>query len=283
MSQLPATPAYLVVGHICTDRLADGVTLPGGTAFYAAHTAARLGCAVGVVTACAGDLPLAELLPGIAWVRQHSPITTVFENHYQGGLRRQLVHARAAPIDLAAIPHAWRSAPLVHLAPIINEIDPHADFATLFPKATIAVTPQGWLRAVDAAGVVRAAPERLLTLPWRGVQVIVLSEEDLAGDEALARAVARRVPLLALTRAERGVTLFAGSAAVDVPACPARVVDPTGAGDVFTAALLCRLQQGAAVDDAARWGCAAAACAIEAPGVAGLATPEQILQRLRRP
>lgn len=280
MSQLPATPAYLVVGHICTDRLADGLTLPGGTAFYAAHTAARLGCAVGVVTACADDLPLAELLPGIPWLRQRSPVTTVFENHYHGGQRRQLVHARAAPLDLAAIPHAWRRAPLVHLAPIINEIDPHTDFAALFPRASIAVTPQGWLRVVDAAGMVRTAPERLLSLPWRGVQVIVLSEEDLAGDETLARALARQVPLLILTRAERGATLFAGSAVVDVPACPAQVVDPTGAGDVFTAALLCRLQQGATVADAMRWGCAAAAWAIEAPGVAGLATPEQILQRL---
>ncbi len=254
---------------------------PGGTALYAARAVARLGLELAVVTACADDVPLERYLAGSCWQRQSSATTTIFENRYRDGRRTQRVHARAATIDLAAVPADWRRAHVVHLAPIIGEVPADSDFGALFPRSRVAVTPQGWLRAVDSRGLVHATPERLSHLPLRGVQIAILSEEDIAGDESLAIELARRVPLVVLTRAERGATVFEHGCPVDVPALRADVVDPTGAGDVFAAAFLSAMSLNYDPIESARWGCAAAAFAIEAPGADGLADRSQLLSRLR--
>ena len=56
-----------------------------------------------------------------------------------------------------------------------------------------------------------------------------------------------------------------------VGAYPTREVDPTGAGDVFAAAMLLALSRGADPVDAARHGAAAASVVVE--GVGGEALP----------
>ena len=44
-------PDYLMLGHITSDLLPDGATIPGGTSLYAARTAQRLGRRPGIVSA----------------------------------------------------------------------------------------------------------------------------------------------------------------------------------------------------------------------------------------
>jgi sugar/nucleoside kinase (ribokinase family) len=73
-----------------------------------------------------------------------------------------------------------------------------------------------------------------------------------------------------LTRGARGATIFTDASREHVPAAPAREVDPTGAGDVFAAAFLVAIHEGASPREAAELAAAAAACAVEAPGVAGI-------------
>ena len=48
---------------------------------------------------------------------------------------------------------------------------------------------------------------------------------------------ASRGLIVALTRSSRGATILEGTQRWDIPAAPAREVDPTGAGDVFGIAL----------------------------------------------
>lgn len=276
----PLAPDYVVIGHICADLQPDGATRLGGTALFAALTAYQLGLRVAVLTACAPPFDLSTIPHAIAIVRQPSPVTTIFENRYAGGQRTQFLHARAIPIDLAALPPAWRDASIVHLAPIMREVPIDTDWRALFPDALIAATPQGWLREATPPGMVRAVPQRLVDVPLHGVDVVVLSEEDVAGDEALVWRLARHVPLVTLTRAERGATLIRQEWVEDIPAFPATVIDPTGAGDVFTAAFLHMLQRSGDARFAARWACAAAAFAIEAPGVSGLPDAAQVAARV---
>jgi sugar/nucleoside kinase (ribokinase family) len=110
---------------------------------------------------------------------------------------------------------------------------------------------------------------------------VILSEEDIEGDESLVIELSRSIPLVVLTRADRGATVLERGRLTDVPALRADVRDPTGAGDVFAAAFLGALHRGHNSIAAARWACAAAAFAIEAPGATGLATTPQIERRLR--
>jgi sugar/nucleoside kinase (ribokinase family) len=269
-------PQYLAIGHICADLQPDGSTRLGGSALFAACTAHRLGLRVAIVTACAPDLDLSSLPAAIQIVRQPAPYTTIFENRYDATGRVQRLHAHAPPVDLHQMPPTWRQAPIVHLAPIMQEV-PHT--INGMADTLVGATPQGWLRVVQPNNVVVTEPARLLDLPWSPAHVAVLSEEDVQGDEALVGQLAQRLDLAVLTRAERGATVWQHGASTDVPAFAADVVDPTGAGDVFAAAFFAALHEGRTPVEAARWACAAAAFAIEGPGTTTLPTREQVEQR----
>jgi sugar/nucleoside kinase (ribokinase family) len=78
------------------------------------------------------------------------------------------------------------------------------------------------------------------------------------------------------------VRVLQGAGMWDVPACPARPRDPTGAGDVFAASWFVRLAMGDNAPVAARYAACAAACAVEQPGLAGVPTTAEIEERLAR-
>ncbi|NTW02127.1 MAG: ribokinase, partial [Oscillochloris sp.] len=66
-----------------------------------------------------------------------------------------------------------------------------------------------------------------------------------------------------------------------IPAFSAQEHDPTGAGDVFAAALLLRLYETHDPIHSALFASAAAACAVEGPGVVAIPTRDHVLARMR--
>jgi len=66
-----------------------------------------------------------------------------------------------------------------------------------------------------------------------------------------------------------------------VPACPASVLDPTGAGDVFATALFVRYHETGGLLSSARFAHSAAACNIEGPGTSAIPDRATVEQRLR--
>jgi hypothetical protein len=272
-----ASPDYLAIGHICADLQPDGSVRLGGSALFAACTAHRLGQRTAILTACAADLDLSSLPLRIAVVRQPAPHSTVFENRYGPTGRTQRLHAHAPPVEIEQLPPGWQHVPIVHLAPIMQDV-PHA--ALRLPNPLVGATPQGWLRTIQGNNFVVTEPARLLDLPWLASHVVVLSEEDVQGDEALVQQLAQRLDLVVLTRAERGATMWQHGMPIDIAAFDANLVDPTGAGDVFAAAFFIALCDGRSPANAARWACATAAFAIEGPGTTTLPTREQVERRM---
>jgi sugar/nucleoside kinase (ribokinase family) len=95
-------------------------------------------------------------------------------------------------------------------------------------------------------------------------------------DEALAD-VSPKVALLVVTRGEEGALAVQGGNRVDVPAEPVgKIVDTTGAGDLFAAGFLAGLARGEPLDRALRLGALAAAEIISHYG----ARPEADLKAL---
>jgi sugar/nucleoside kinase (ribokinase family) len=262
-----AAPEFVVVGHVTLDRFGD-VVRPGGAALYAAVAAWRLGLSVGILTSHAEDFPLERIPPQIEVVSVPAEATTTFEHDAGTTPRTMRVTTVAQPLGAEDVPEDWRDAPLVLLAPVIDEVDPHV--VTAFDGPVVAAAAQGWTRGIDVDGAVAPAewvpPDFLLGR----LQAIFVSTEDVAGQEDAALEWFQRVPIGVLTAGRMGALLFVNGERYEVSPRPAREVDATGAGDVFAAAFLIEYQR-----DGDAWAAAAAAsCAaslsVAAEGTAGI-------------
>ena len=95
--------------------------------------------------------------------------------------------------------------------------------------------------------------------------------------DAAVAAVAPRVPVLVVTRSEKGAIAVAGDDRASVPAEPIeRLIDTTGAGDLFAAGFLAGQARGLGLEASLRLGAIAAAEVIQHYG----ARPEEDLKAL---
>jgi 1D-myo-inositol 3-kinase len=271
-------PDFVAVGHVTKDLLASGESRLGGTVSYASVTAARLGLSAAVCTSAARDFDFASLLDGIESCIVSSRQTTTFENIYHGESRCQRLLGRAAQLRAFHLPPEWRKARVALLGPVANEVA--TDWLGACPCALLGATAQGWLRSWDRMGRVRAKPWPAARWILPRLDVLVVSETDVAQDDSVFAHYAGMVRLLVITRGSRGCTVCWKGQRRQVEACPAILVDPTGAGDVFAAAFLVRLLE---VDDpvrAAEFASSAASLSIEGHGLDGIPTRSQVERRL---
>ena len=275
---------FLAIGHVARDEFEGEATWRlGGTALYAAATAARLGTATALVTRVGPDEKTAlegrcrDL--GITLHALPSSVTTTFAFRYVEGRRLLRLKARARGIAPSDVPPEWRSARAVVLGSVAHELD-RSLFGTTSAAANVLVA-QGYLREWDADGAIRPRPwedaEEIVPL----VSGVVISEDDVAGDLSAPRRWARNGTVY-VTLAERGVLVVDRGSETTIPGySAARVVDPTGAGDAFAAGLAIALAEGRAPEDCARFANAVASFAVEDVGMAGLADRARVDTRMR--
>jgi sugar/nucleoside kinase (ribokinase family) len=271
-------PRLLALGHVSRDRRPGGDVL-GGSVTYGTLTARRLGWDAAVLTSAGQDFEPGRELPGVPAFVRRSSATTRFVNEYdEDGTRRQVVTARADDVDLEPLPASWRDPDALLLGPLVGELA--GPFATALEAGCVGAIAQGYVRALDEEGRVSARdwvhPERDLL----GVHVLFLSEHDLPGADDRARELLAHVPMVALTRGWRGLTLVTRQGCHDVPTLPRPEVDPTGAGDVFAAAFLVRYQETGDPLEAAAFGACAASCAVEGVGASSLGDRAEVLHRM---
>lgn len=270
---MPA-PLFLAIGHAVLDATPRGRRW-GGAAAYAALTAARWGLPAALLTA--GHRSPA--LQGVEVYCKPSPACTVFENRYQEGKRRQRLLSRATPLEPTDLPPHWREAPIVLLAPVAQEVSPA--FTDCFGHALLAAAPQGWLRQWTGEGLVHPHPSPG-TLPLSRLQALIASQEDVH-DPAWFALWAKQVPLVVMTKGREGAILWEHEKARPIPTVPVDEIDPTGAGDVFTAAFLIRLWETGSAEEAARWASAAGALCVQKKGLASVPSRRQVARLLATP
>ncbi|HPR35094.1 MAG TPA: PfkB family carbohydrate kinase [Anaerolineaceae bacterium] len=267
---------YLLIGHVTADLQADQSISLGGTASFSGLTAARLGHKVGLVTSCASDLQL-EPLSGIQkWVIP-SEKTTTFRNEGLGQTRVQHLYSLATRITADHIPATWRDCQLVHFGPIAAEIDPN--IVDLFPNALVCLTPQGWYRQADEEGLVRHVdwPEGLALL--ERADAVVLSIEDLKGDESKVQDLSWICSLLVVTENREGARVFWKGRPVRYFSAPlVELVEDTGAGDIFAACFFHRLHITRDPWEAARFAVQLSACSVTRRRLQSVPTQNEIDQ-----
>jgi sugar/nucleoside kinase (ribokinase family) len=280
-------PEYVAIGHMTIDRTPSGNVL-GGSVLYAALTAARYGLRSGIFTRAnlgALDRQMREQLDAIAAeveiVTQSSPGITTFTNTEVAGRRSQALHDWGGEIDLTGLPPLWRSAGAIHIAPVAQEIDLR-QVNRLSPQL-LGCTPQGWLRHWDEQrlGQVRTSPLRLPPDFVSRIDALVVSAEEYAHARDVVVEIGQR-GLSVVTRGIQGASLIDRGREVDVPAYRVKVVDTTGAGDVFAAALFAARSARESVSASARYASAAAALTVAGTGLSAVPSREAVEALIER-
>jgi sugar/nucleoside kinase (ribokinase family) len=118
----------------------------------------------------------------------------------------------------------------------------------------------------DIACIARRRDSFLALIERGAIDLLFANENEvraLAGEDDFDRAIDAlkdKVPLLVCTCSEKGALAVDGGTRITVPAAPAeKVVDTTGAGDLFAAGFLAGQAKGRSVEESLRMGAIAAA------------------------
>lgn len=299
---------YLTVGHVTRDAIerpaGEVVYQPGGSAFYSALQAARLGLRTLIVTQGVPreiESLLAPYLDELDLRVLPAEHTTTLATRGSGPTRTQRLLAWAGPISE---PIELDTA-ILHLAPIARE----TPVTWLGRAGFVGITPQGLVRSwkpgprvplvqLDTGSPLGDVPLAQLDsgalpgdispvaldpalLPDR-FDAAVISEHECPSCHAIFAAARRCGAHVAVTAGSRPTTVHPPSAAagprvVQTAIPPAiAVLDDIGAGDVFAAAFFVALAEGRSPLQAATFGNAAAAARIAGVGPGAIAGRAEI-------
>lgn len=273
LTEKPEDIDYLLIGHLTCDLVENGYRL-GGSVAYAALTVKALGLRPGIVTSFADNLSLDELST-IPIIHLPSLHTTTFQNLYTPIGRVQILYHQAEKLDYYLIPQRWRNVPIVHLAPVAQEVEPN--LVRHFQDSFIGITPQGWMRSWDHTGNIHPVewPESTFVLPY--ASAAVFSVEDVDNDESRIEEIAASCHILAVTEASAGSRVYwNGDVRRFRPPPNLQEIDSTGAGDIYAAAFFIRLYDTHDPWEAGRFATQLASFSITRQGLDSAPTPQEV-------
>ncbi len=246
------------LGHLTRDVIAGGPPRPGGPVFYAARALAETTARVAVAASCA-ETDRARLVPpleafGLPVRWYESETTAAYSFHYEGDRRIMRQDSVGDPWSPERALEAAEDATWVHVGALVR-----TDFPT---KTLAALATQERRLLVDAQGLVRTAAlgpletEGNIGDVLRHVTMLKLDGEEaetLVGSTDADRLRSLGVPEILLTLGSQGAVIVAGGIVERVPAHEIDgPVDPTGAGDTFSAGYLVARAAGADPVEAAK-------------------------------
>ena len=264
---------YLLIGHLTRDLTPAGDRL-GGTVAYAARTAYALGLRVGIITSWGNEFALEPYLGSLPIINVPTEGSTTFENTETPTGRVQIIHQVAANLDYEHIPESWREAPMIHLAPVAQEVAPA--LVRHFPYSMLVATPQGWLRTWDQTGQVSITEWPEANFILSKMDATILSVEDVAHNEDLIEEMAHTCPVTVVTEGEQGCRVYWNGDVRRFRPEKTQVTDAVGAGDIFSVLFFTRYHKTRDPWEAARFATALATRSVTRAGLESVPTPEEI-------
>ncbi len=247
-----------VVGNFSIDylklpRRPEPYTIMGGAVAYVSLVTRRLGGSVAVVSKVGLDFPDAYLqqlqnegvdTSGI--IKTCGEHTTSFELAYSADLSSRTLRLRSqcSPITVADLPPVL-NAKAIHIAPIAGEISFEVVKRLRSCCKYLSIDPQGMTRRFDTRGKLTVSAE--MDIHLLGLVDIYKSSFDeisiLTGKSNLKDTISAMhdwgPKIVIVTMGAQGSVLSVEGEACTVPIYRSgKLVDPTGAGDVFIGAFL---------------------------------------------
>ena len=270
------SPEFISIGHVTYD-IYPGERLIGGSAVYSSLTACKLGLSTGIITSRGLDFSCDGLLKGINIAGSLSPHTTTFHNSYYQGKRNQTINEIANRIKKAQVPSGWNKAKIVHICPVADEVD--QEIFNIFKDSLVGLTPQGLMRRWDEKGQVYPKKWIPISKVSSLVDVLIFSEEDIEAFPEALEEYKSLINIVILTRGAEGSILYWRGKEFIFSAFKTEEKDPTGAGDVFTAAFLVKYYQTDDPIESSRFANCVASFAVEEKGTAGISDFDRIIKR----
>jgi len=289
-----------VVGHFSIDSIIlpgkQPCTILGGAVAFVSLVARVLGASASVISKVGGDFPEAYMsqLKEAGVDTSHitkvpSEQTTSFELTYNQDLssRELRLKNQGPPITQDELPNSFRSK-AIHVAPIASEINYEVVESMKDRCECLSIDPQGMTRRFDKKGHVTSGArmdKRILSL----VDIYKSSLDEiqvLTGKSELEEAVKTVHGLgpgtVIVTMGAKGSVLSNQGKFFEVPACKStKVVDPTGAGDVFIGAFLTEFIREKEPFWCACVGAAAASLVVEGVGTSFFGEKAEIYRRAK--
>lgn len=203
----------------------------------------------------AGDVTLLPTNPNLA-------NSTVYENIVTNGYRTQYCHYSDAPLpDITAeVQTALHGADILYLAPLapMFTADYVAEIMSYVPSKCLKIlSPQGYLRHIGPDDLVlpREFSEAAKILPF--FNVVILSDEDHPQADVSAHRWKATSPdtEIIVTLNAQGANIIQPQGVQHVPTSPVplgQIIDSTGLGDIFSAAVGYNLYKGSDLPSAVK-------------------------------
>lgn len=278
---------FLAIGNIAIDHnLQDNPTC-GGSVLYSSLLASKLGLKTIAITSFGKDfLTLNQNWDNVRVYPQLTPFSTTVSFIYdKNGNRQVKIEKEGGAISEKLLPREIFDADIIFICPIVHEISSRlVSFIVKKNKSGLIVaTPQGWLRDW------RKERGRIFQKKWNNAKeilphtdVLVISEEDIQEDKSaldLYKILTKKGGIIVVTQGSKGATAYRGKEIVSSKSYPAKVVDPTGAGDIFAASFAISWKETSSLEQSLKFANIAASFAIEGIGVSNIPTRAQIESR----
>lgn len=278
---------FAAIGNVAIDENLQDLPACGGSILYSSLFASQLGLETIAITSFGKDF--LELKPNWHNVRVYPQLkpfsTTVSLIYDRKGNRQMILKKEGGIISEKLLPKEIYDADIIFICPIVHEIS--SELVSFIAKenkgGTIVTAPQGWLRDWKKEG------DKIFQKSWNNskeiliyTDILVISEEDIQKDKSaldLYKNLIKKEGIIIVTQGSKGATAYRGKEIVSSPAYPARVADPTGAGDIFAGSFAIAWKETSSIEQSLKFANTAASFIIEGIGTSNMPTRSQIKSR----
>lgn len=289
-----------LLGHLTIDMVVEGDRMRrslGGTVTFGSLASLRHGARPHIISKVGTDFPDEYLMflarnsidiSGVA-ISRFLP-TTKFKLVYRGSGERDLyLLSRCEDILSGDVPLGRIKGGIVVIGSLMGEIPPSV-VQEVSEVASLVVTDiQGYVRRQlsDKRIVLTSSPEARLVISLSDIVHAEVSEAkaiygNLDPQDLAKKIVNEGAGISLVTLGADGAYIATKQKAFFVPSIPTRVVDRTGAGDVFTTVFAIEYQRTGDVREASAYATAAVSFLIEKPGLDGLRDRWEVRKRAEK-